>query len=74
MPWSLIVSILPFVALIALLGVHEFKSDKKFKKHREESKECIRPIAKIADDAHKKKFGHPSTELNEVFPDLRAVK
>ena len=74
MSWSLIASLLPFVALLGILVVHQLRSEKKFKQHRREHQEHIRPIAKIADDAHKKKFGRPSTELNEVFPDLHAVK
>ena len=74
MSWSLFASLLPFVALIGILVVHQLKSEKKFKQHRKEHQKSIRPIAKIADAAHEKKFGRRSTELNEVFPDLHAVK
>ena len=74
MPWSLIMSVIPFVAFVGLLVVHEFKSSKRLKAERDENRECIKPLAKIADNEHKKRFGRPSTELNEVFPDLKAVK
>lgn len=74
MPWSLLVSILPLTLLIIVLGAHERKSRKQDKLHVREHQECIKPIAKIADEAHRKKFGEPSTELVEVFPELKAVK
>lgn len=74
MPWSLILSVIPLVMFVTFLIVHEHKVDKRFKEKKAENRECVRPIAKIANEKHKKKFGRPSTELNEVFPELKVVK
>jgi len=74
MPWLLILSILPLTALVGWLLVYEKRSDKKHDEMHEESRECIKPVARLADDLHQKKFGRRSAELGEVFPDLKAVK
>lgn len=74
MPWSLLASVLPLIFFVALLGAHVVTSRKSDRRHQEEHQKCIRPIVKIADEAHRKKFGKPSTELVEVFPELKAVE
>lgn len=74
MPWPLIMSVLPLVLMMGFIVKYELESEKNFKKKSDANKECIRPIAQIADELHVKKFGRHSTELDEVFPDLKAVK
>ena len=74
MPWPLILSILPLIALMGWLIIHEKRSDKKHDEMHEENRESIKPVAELADDLHKKRFGRGSTELGEVFPELKAIK
>ena len=74
MPWLLIASILPLIVLTGWLMLHEKRSDKKHDEMHEQSRESIMPVAKVANDLHQKRFGRSSTELCEVFPELKAIK
>ena len=73
-PWALLMSLVPLIVLLTFLIGFEYRSSQRHKAIRRESRECIRPIARIADRMHKKKFGAPSDEIAEVFPDMKVVK
>ena len=74
MPWSLILSVLPLISLLGVFVYYEVRNEKKRKILDTEAHDSIKPVAKIADDLHKKKYGRPSSELVQTFPDLKAIK
>lgn len=71
---ELLLSIVPLLALIMILVWYEYKSTKVIDQKHQETQAAIEPVAKVANDLHTRKFGRASSEIGEVFPELKAVK
>ena len=68
------ISVVPIIVFVVLLAYHERKGAQREKAQREKFEKVITPVAKMANGLHEKKYGRPSTDLMEQFPDLKVVK
>jgi hypothetical protein len=74
MPWELMISVVPIFGFVVVLAYHERKGAQREKVQKEEFEKVITPVAEMANGLHKRKYGRPSTDLMEQFPDLKVVK
>ena len=74
MHWELMISVVPFVAFVVVLAYYERREAKKEIAQQKKFDKAIEPAAKLTNGLYEKKFGRPSTELIEQFPDLKVVK
>ena len=70
----LVWSILPFVLFSVIVMIVVTVEKKKERKMIEKNRRSLRPVAKLANGLHEKKYGKPSPELVKEFPELKAVK
>lgn len=74
MTWQLMISIVPFVLFVLILAYHEHRGAKKEIAQQKKFDEVIEPAVKLTNELYEKKYGRPSPELVEEFPNLKVVK
>lgn len=65
--WTLI----PFTLFLFLMLWHERKHNKREASLRTETDRYMRPLAKTTQSMFKRQYGHPSSEIENTFPEIK---
>jgi hypothetical protein len=74
MSWELLISIVPFIIFMVGLAYYERLEAKKEIEKNKIIEKSITPAATLTNRLYEKRYGKPSRELIEEFPDLKIVR
>jgi len=74
MSYAWLLTLIPFLLFVGFLVRFEIKFRKRENSLHEETEKFMRPLAKVTGRMFERRFGRPSTDIEQTFPEIREAK